>query len=262
MAETQGDEAVARIGDERHAGVADEGDFRALLEGKDKLRGASQFIVFMVAEERFVNVVVGEELLGVAGVFAGDLVHFLEDTKGAEGDVFEIANGGANEVEAAGGAGSIFRRSLRVHANESSTRSEGVWAACYTLRFEQLFGGALVPLYEYKCLKCGRNTEKIENVSGPHLKKCPHCGGKVESVITAPSIQFKGAGWYVTDYAKAKPSGDGEKADKAGTEAKETAGKEKDTSSKEKDSSSKEKDTAKKETPSKESKEKKPAGKK
>src|SRR2546422_6808924 len=108
------------------------------------------------------------------------LVHFLEDTKGAEGDVFEIANGGANEVEAAGGAGSIFRRSLRVHANESSTRSEGVWAACYTLRFEQLFGGALVPLYEYKCLKCGRNTEKIENVSGPHLKKGPHCGGRAE----------------------------------------------------------------------------------
>jgi len=56
-----------------------------------------------------------------------------------------------------------------------------------------------VPLYEYKCLKCGRNTEKIENVSGPHLKKCPHCGGKVESVITAPSIQFKGAGWYGTE---------------------------------------------------------------
>jgi len=130
------------------------------------------------------------------------------------------------------------------------------------LRFEQLVGGALVPLYEYKCLKCGRNTEKIENVSGPHLKKCPHCGGKAESVITAPSIQFKGAGWYVTDYAKTKPSGDGEKADKAGAEAKETASKEKDTSNKEKDRSSKEKDTAKKETPSKESKEKKPAGKK
>jgi putative FmdB family regulatory protein len=130
------------------------------------------------------------------------------------------------------------------------------------LKFEQLAGGALVPLYEYKCLKCGRNTEKIENVAGPHLKKCPHCGGKVESVITAPSIQFKGAGWYVTDYAAKKPSGDGEKADKAGTEAKETASKEKDGSSKEKDSSSKEKDTAKKETPSKESKEKKPAGKK
>jgi putative FmdB family regulatory protein len=116
-----------------------------------------------------------------------------------------------------------------------------------------------VPLYEYKCLKCGRHTEKIENVSGPHLKKCPHCGGKVESVITAPAIQFKGAGWYVTDYGGKKSGGGGEaeKADKAGAEAKETASKEKD-----KDSSSKEKETTKKETPSKESKEKKPAAKK
>jgi len=76
-----------------------------------------------------------------------------------------------------------------------------------------------VPLYEYKCLKCGRRTERIESVSGPHLKKCPHCGAKVESVITAPAIQFKGAGWYVTDYAGKKSSGgDGDKADKPVTE--------------------------------------------
>ena len=58
-----------------------------------------------------------------------------------------------------------------------------------------------MPLYEYECTKCHKRTEKIESVNGPHLKKCPHCGGKVESVITAPAIQFKGAGWYVTDYA-------------------------------------------------------------
>ena len=44
-----------------------------------------------------------------------------------------------------------------------------------------------MPLYEYKCTKCQQNTEKIESVSGPHLKKCPHCGGKVESVISAPA---------------------------------------------------------------------------
>jgi putative FmdB family regulatory protein len=67
-----------------------------------------------------------------------------------------------------------------------------------------------VPLYEYQCAKCGKRTEKIENVSGPHLKKCPHCGGKVERLLTAPAIQFKGSGWYVTDYsskASAKESG-------------------------------------------------------
>src|SRR5258707_13380938 len=68
------------------------------------------------------------------------------------------------------------------------------------LSFGCMERGALVPLYEYKCRKCGRLTEKIENVSGPHLKKCPHCGGKVEAVITAPSIQFKGGGWDVIDY--------------------------------------------------------------
>ncbi len=111
-----------------------------------------------------------------------------------------------------------------------------------------------MPLYEYKCLKCGRHTDKIENVSGPHLKKCPHCGGKVESVITAPSIQFKGAGWYVTDYGGKKTSGgDGDKADKPATETKETGSKEKESASKE---------PATKETTSSESKEKKTTKKK
>ena len=79
-----------------------------------------------------------------------------------------------------------------------------------------------MPLYEYKCLKCGRRTEKIENVDGPHLRKCPHCGGKVEPMISAPAIQFKGAGWYVTDYAN--KTGGGE-ADKPSSGAAETAGK-------------------------------------
>ena len=110
-----------------------------------------------------------------------------------------------------------------------------------------------MPLYEYKCLKCGRNTEKIEGVSGPYLKKCPHCGGKVESVITAPAIQFKGSGWYVTDYAGKSTDG-GSKEIKPATEAKDT----KET----KETASKEKDSAAKETVSKESKEKKPAKKK
>ena len=71
-----------------------------------------------------------------------------------------------------------------------------------------------MPLYEYKCLKCERTTEKIESVKGPHVKKCPHCGGKVEALISRSAIQFKGAGWYVTDYAGKKSAGaagDGEK---------------------------------------------------
>jgi putative FmdB family regulatory protein len=107
-----------------------------------------------------------------------------------------------------------------------------------------------VPLYEYKCLKCGRKTEKIENVDGPHLKKCPHCGGKVEALFSAPAIQFKGSGWYVTDYAGKKSGGDSAKEEQAATGSKETA---KDSGAKEpatkdsgtKDSGSKEKKTEK-----------------
>jgi putative FmdB family regulatory protein len=72
-----------------------------------------------------------------------------------------------------------------------------------------------LPLYEYRCLKCDRHTDKIENLKGPHLKKCPHCGGKVESVITAPSIQFKGTGWYVTDYGRKTSGGDGGKQEQS-----------------------------------------------
>jgi putative FmdB family regulatory protein len=107
-----------------------------------------------------------------------------------------------------------------------------------------------LPLYEYKCLKCGRLTEKIESVSGPYLKKCPHCGGKVEAVITAPSIQFKGAGWYVTDYPS-KSKSDGDKTEKPAGETKETPAK---------DSSGKE--SSAKESSSKETSEKKAAKKK
>jgi putative FmdB family regulatory protein len=73
-----------------------------------------------------------------------------------------------------------------------------------------------VPLYEYQCRKCRRRTEKIESVAGPHLKKCPHCGAGVERLVTVPAIQFKGAGWYVTDYA-GKGGGDRSGAEKAET---------------------------------------------
>lgn len=59
-----------------------------------------------------------------------------------------------------------------------------------------------MPLFEYECQKCGQRTERIEKSNGPYLKKCPKCGGKVERLISAPAIQFKGSGWYVTDYGK------------------------------------------------------------
>jgi putative FmdB family regulatory protein len=59
-----------------------------------------------------------------------------------------------------------------------------------------------MPLYEYQCTKCGHRFEKIQKFSDRKIKKCPECGGPVEQVISAPAVQFKGSGWYVTDYAK------------------------------------------------------------
>jgi putative FmdB family regulatory protein len=127
-----------------------------------------------------------------------------------------------------------------------------------------------VPLYEYACLKCGRHTDKIEPVAGPHLRKCPHCGSKVESVITAPAIKFKGSGWYINDYA-AKPTGEGKKAEGAAGnsgDSKESAAKDsgsKDSGSKESSSreSSGKHSSSKEASSSKDSNEKKsPAAKK
>jgi len=104
-----------------------------------------------------------------------------------------------------------------------------------------------LPLYEYQCAKCARRTEKIEKLSGPHLKKCPHCGGKVERMITAPAIQFKGSGWYVTDYAGKSNAKEAGKTESAGTDTKENTGS---------------KEPASKDSSSSDSKEKKPAKKK
>ena len=59
-----------------------------------------------------------------------------------------------------------------------------------------------MPLYEYQCKSCHSLTERIQKFSDPPLTICPHCGGELEQLISAPAVQFKGAGWYVTDYAK------------------------------------------------------------
>lgn len=78
-----------------------------------------------------------------------------------------------------------------------------------------------MPLYEYECAKCGKRFEKIEKVSAPHKQKCPKCGGKAERVLAAPAFQFKGSGWYVTDYGgKGAPKSEGKEA-KEGKDTKE-----------------------------------------
>ncbi|HXY52533.1 MAG TPA: FmdB family zinc ribbon protein [Terriglobales bacterium] len=64
-----------------------------------------------------------------------------------------------------------------------------------------------MPIYEYQCKQCHHRFERIQKFSDPHVKKCPQCGGPVEQVLSAPAVQFKGSGWYVTDYARKSGSG-------------------------------------------------------
>ena len=59
-----------------------------------------------------------------------------------------------------------------------------------------------MPLYEYQCDACGHRFELIKKFSDPPLKVCPKCGGAVHKLQSAPAFQFKGTGWYVTDYPK------------------------------------------------------------
>jgi putative FmdB family regulatory protein len=70
-----------------------------------------------------------------------------------------------------------------------------------------------MPLYEYQCKKCGHRFERIQRFSDPLVKTCPECGGKVEQLLSAPAVQFKGSGWYVTDYAKKPAGGSGAKSE-------------------------------------------------
>jgi putative FmdB family regulatory protein len=71
-----------------------------------------------------------------------------------------------------------------------------------------------LPIYEYRCAKCGERFEKIQKFDDPPLKTHEGCGGKVERLLNAPAIQFKGSGFYITDYARksAPPESSGSSA--------------------------------------------------
>jgi putative FmdB family regulatory protein len=89
-----------------------------------------------------------------------------------------------------------------------------------------------MPLYEYQCDACGHRFERIQKFSDPPVEKCPQCGGTVRKLISSPAIQFKGSGWYVTDYARkpetgGKPdSGTGAPETSASSDTSSSAGKE------------------------------------
>ncbi len=92
----------------------------------------------------------------------------------------------------------------------------------------------LMPLYEYQCQKCGHRFERIQRFSDAMVKKCPECGGKVEQMISAPAVQFKGSGWYVTDYAKKASGASSSKSDSEGKaeSSKDSGAKDQDSGSK------------------------------
>jgi putative FmdB family regulatory protein len=98
-----------------------------------------------------------------------------------------------------------------------------------------------MPLYECLCKKCGHVFEKIVKFSDRPTKKCPECGGAVEQTISAPAVQFKGSGWYVTDYAKKSQSSASSSSDGGSKESKDSKdSKEFKKDEKKSDSSSKE----------------------
>ena len=92
-----------------------------------------------------------------------------------------------------------------------------------------------MPIYEYECRKCKAHVEAFQKVSDKPLTKCRKCGGRLEKRISAPAIQFKGSGWYVTDYAGKATKGE---ASESQTTAESTAN----------DKTAKEKSTDKKST--------------
>ena len=69
-----------------------------------------------------------------------------------------------------------------------------------------------MPLYEYECEPNGHRFEKIQKFSDPPIDTCPVCGGAVRKLLSSPAIQFKGSGWYITDYARAGKSDGGKPA--------------------------------------------------
>jgi putative FmdB family regulatory protein len=82
-----------------------------------------------------------------------------------------------------------------------------------------------MPLYEYECAKCGEKIEVIRSFADPPLTVCPNCGGALKKLLSSPAFQFKGSGFYLTDYGKSGSAGD-----RAGEKSEERKEKEKSSS--------------------------------
>jgi len=115
--------------------------------------------------------------------------------------------------------------------NSSSSNTRG-----HTLIDKRKFVGhnILMPIYEFECRKCKAHTEVFQKMNDKQPTKCPKCGGRLERLISAPAIQFKGSGFYLTDYGRSgqkalekkqseATSSDDKKSDKAEKKTKETS---------------------------------------
>lgn len=91
-----------------------------------------------------------------------------------------------------------------------------------------------MPIYEYECRKCNAHTEVLQKLSDKPLTKCRKCGGRLEKLLSASAIQFKGSGWYVTDYA-GKKSGTSEEKKSSDTSTADNKSASKETSAKKTD---------------------------
>lgn len=93
-----------------------------------------------------------------------------------------------------------------------------------------------MPLYEYECERCGHVFEAIQKFSDPPITVCPKCGGPVHKLQSAPAFQFKGSGWYITDYARKDQSSAGktDSSAKPAAEKKEGAAEKSDAAKPEK----------------------------
>jgi putative FmdB family regulatory protein len=93
-----------------------------------------------------------------------------------------------------------------------------------------------MPIYEYQCLTCGKRSELLQRMGDPPMAACPECGGAVKKLISSPAVQFKGSGWYVTDYggkkgggksesgAKSEGGGESKAAEKSSSSSSESSG--------------------------------------
>ena len=77
-----------------------------------------------------------------------------------------------------------------------------------------------MPLYEYQCTECKERTEILQKISDPKHTRCPKCGGEMRKLMSSPAIQFKGSGFYKTDYAPKKTDSSSESKSESKSDSK------------------------------------------